>query len=334
MEHKTVDINEIVIHYLDGSASFEEKVELQQWLKRSDGNREDFILTRDIWLSCNVVAQNELEVDIALERLKSRIMNEYQKINKSSGRLGIHWARVAAVLLLLLGFSYGIGIYTGRSDKKVVMQNQLITAEGSKGRFTLPDGSVVWLNSGTRLTYPESFSGDRRLVSLDGGAYFEVVKDTRKPFIVKMGEINVEVLGTSFNISNYSDMDVLETALLSGRVKINGEGIHEDVILLPNQLFEYQKNDHRVVVKTVKAGLYVDWIKNRLVFDNDCLEDIITCLEGWYNVRIECPDDFARKTNMSFTIRQESLGEILSAMTSIVPMKYRQVGHKIYIEPR
>ena len=200
MKEETHDINEIIIRYLDGSAALEEKMLLLRWLKQSDGNRDDFAVTRDLWLSCNVAAGNELEVDIALEKLKDRILLEQGRMEKESLTerktlsVVLRWTRVAAVLLLLLGIGYGIGSWREHSVSDVIVQNQLITAKGSKGRFTLPDGSVVWLNSETKLTYPNQFTGDRRFVSLEGEAYFEGAKDAKKPFVVQAGEIDVEVL--------------------------------------------------------------------------------------------------------------------------------------------
>ena len=185
MKESTNDINEIIIRYLDGSAALEEKMLLLRWLKQSDGNRDDFAVTRDLWLSCNVAAGNELEVDIALEKVKDRILLEQGRMERESLAerktlsVVLRWTRVAAVLLLLLGIGYGIGSWREHSVSDVIVQNQLITAKGSKGRFTLPDGSVVWLNSETKLTYPNQFTGNRRFVSLEGEAYFEVAKDAK-----------------------------------------------------------------------------------------------------------------------------------------------------------
>lgn len=177
MKEETNDINELIIRYLDGSAELEEKVLLLQWLKQSDDNRDDFIATRDLWLSCNAVAGNELEVDIALAKLKDRILQEQGRMERKSRTerktlsLVWRWTQAAAVLLLLLGIGYGIGRRSEYSASEVIVQNQLITAKGSKGKFTLPDGSVVWLNSETKLTYPDQFTGDKRSVSLEGEAF-------------------------------------------------------------------------------------------------------------------------------------------------------------------
>lgn len=264
MKEETNDINEIIIRYLDGSAELGEKMFLLQWLKRSNENRDDFTAIRDLWLSCNVAAGNELEVDIALGKLKDRILQEQGRMEKESlakkKTLWVvwHWTRIAAVLLLLLGIGYGIGSWRENSVQDVIIQNQLITAKGSKGRFTLPDGSVVWLNSETKLTYPSQFASDKRLVTLEGEAYFEIEKDMKKPFIVQAGEIDVEVLGTCFNVDSYSYTEFVQTALLNGSVKISGKGVKEPVYLKPNELFKYQKSDQVFSVREAKVGLYTD----------------------------------------------------------------------------
>ena len=332
MENFTTDINFIIIRYLDGSASLEEKRQLLQWLKESEKNRSDFTDTRDLWLSCNASADNELEVDIALDRLKMRIMNEHERIGKKNRRSFIRWYQAAAVLLVLFGLYFWLSIE--QTEPKLMVQNQLITAKGSKGKFTLPDGTVVWLNSESRLVYPDQFADGKRTVNLVGGAYFEVVKDEKKPFIVKAGDVDVEVLGTSFNISSYPFKDNIETALLSGSVKISGPSVRKEIYLKPNEVFEYKRDLHAVSVKSANASLYADWIKDRLVFDNRPLSDILISMEGWYNMDIVCPEKFAESTYMSFTIRQEDIDEILRAMSFIIPISYQIKNGKAFIMPK
>ncbi|WP_337940354.1 FecR domain-containing protein [Parabacteroides sp.] len=334
METNTTDINLIIIRYLDGSATLEEKILLLHWLKQSDENRENFTDTRDLWISCNAATTDELEVDIALERLKSRIMSvQGRQPVKKVGAPFVRWYQIAAVFLFFLGMGYWFGFSNRSSQPELLVRNQLITAKGSKGKFSLPDGTIVWLNSESSLSYPEQFAGEKRTVNLNGGAYFEVVKNTERPFIVRTGDIDIEVLGTSFNVSAYSSHESIETALLTGSVKITGTGMDKDIFLKPDEVFEYEKTNHISSVKPVNASLYADWIKDRLVFDNTRLSDILISMEGWYNIEIVCPEKFAQSTQMSFTIRQENIEEILKAMSFIAPIRYRIEGEKAYITP-
>lgn len=334
----TTNINEIIIHYLDGSASKEEKDFLLQWLKQSDKNRTDFMTTRDLWLSCHVAMGNDIEVNIAFDRLKDRILRETQQINKviklKKKLYAWRWAGIAAALFLLVGISYKIGYQHADSKQQVFVQKQLITAKGSKGQFTLPDGSIVWLNSESKLAYPESFSDNERRVQLEGEAYFEVQEDKSKPFIVEAGKIDVEVLGTHFNIDSYDSNKAIYTALLEGSVKISGKDFNNPIYLRPNELLCYQKADKIISIEKTKVNLYIDWIKDRLIFDNACLSDIIISMQGRYNMDIECPKSFASATYLSFTIRQESIEEVLNAISLIIPIKYKIEENKAYIIPK
>ena len=184
MEKETNDINEIIIRYLDGSASLDEKIRLLGWLRETEGNRSDFMTTRDLWIACRAVEGSELEVDIALGKFRQRIQQEQERIGREQSArwhlpVWARWAGIAATVLLVLAMGYGIGKRT-QNASLIAVQNQLITAQGSKGRFTLPDGSVVWLNEASKLTYPDRFAGDKREVVLEGEAYFEVEKDTQR----------------------------------------------------------------------------------------------------------------------------------------------------------
>lgn len=336
MHDKVPDIYEIIIRYLDGSATPEEKKDLMQWLQLSDKNLNDFIEIRDLWYSCDVALSNDKEVDLALERLRKHILLSLSHNNKPKKQLSFRWQSVAAVFLVLL--SMGYAIYTRHTTPQhpaeVRIQNQLITAIGSKGRFILPDSSIVWLNSGSKLTYPKYFEKDCRKVILEGEAYFQVTEDKNKPFIVNASEIEIEVLGTSFNISNYPASSTIETVLLSGSINANMNATGEKIRLTPNQLLTYRKETGETGIGITSSGYHIDWIKDRLVFDYDRLSDIIISLEGWYAVKIDCPKAFADEQRLSFTVRGENLEEILYSMSFIIPMKYTIENNKVKIIPQ
>lgn len=331
MHDNTLDIHKIIIRYLDGSASLNEKKHLMEWLQSSVANRNDFVEIRDLWLSCDAALSNEAEINIALERLRNRIHH-----SSTGKRMRSKWQQIAAVILLLI--SIGYTIYTkhtaDRTNTDIQIQNQLITAIGSKGHFVLPDSSVVWLNSGSKLIYPEHFDKNNRTVTLEGEAYFQVREDKTKPFVVKAGEMDIEVLGTSFNVSNYPVSTVVETVLLTGSIKATMHSINKEEILAPDQLLSYQKETGKTEINTTSSKYHIDWIKDRLVFDNDRLTDVIISLEGWYAVQIDCPKAFSDKHRLSFTVRGENLQEILHSMSFIIPIKYAIENNRIKITPK
>lgn len=333
MDEQIDDINLIIIRYLDGSASLEEKAQLLWWLKGSDQNRSEFTDTQDLWLSCNAMPGNELEINIALEKLRSRIMEMQPLTTKPGLHLSFRKFQAVAMILLLLGMGYLLSL-TYFTQPETIVQNQLITAKGSKGKFTLPDGSIVWLNAESQLNYPEKFSSGKREVTLKGGAYFEVEKNKEKPFIVHIGKIDIEVVGTSFSISDYDTHELFKAALLEGSIRLSSPNLKEQLTLKPGQLFEYNKKENKLAVRSVNAQLYTNWIKEKLMFDNNKLSDVITSLEGWYNVQINCPKDFAANTRMSFTVRGENIEEILQAMGLIIPIQYDITDNKVTIRPK
>lgn len=333
MDNQTTDINEIIIRYLDGTASLEDKKKLLQWLKESDNNWNDFNETRDLWLSCDVALSDDTEVDIALYRLRNRIQNNQATIRQPK-RTFIRWYQVAAIMLLLLGMGYWLSLPNNKPEEIVYIQNQLITAKGSKGKFELPDGTIVWLNTESKLTYPEKFDKNKRSVRLEGEGYFEVAANKEKPFIVQTGDLDVEVLGTIFDISAYPFKDKVDVVLLSGSVKVKGENLEKEMLLKPNQILKYQKDNGSAVVQETKAHLHAAWIKERLVFDNTSLSDIIISLEGWYNISIECPRALAESTRMTFTLRGENLEEICKAMSLIAPIRYSITDDKVIVSPK
>ncbi len=331
MENQKTDIHEIIIRYLDGTASLEDKQQLLQWLKESDKNQNDFNETRDLWLSCDILSDDERETDIALERLHQRILSEYDTMKRKRRPL-MSWYQTAAVILILLGMGYWQSVQ--KSQEVIHVQNQMITAKGSKGMFELPDGTIVWLNSESKLVYPETFEKGYREVELSGEGYFQVAKDKKKPFIVKTGNMEVEVLGTSFDLSGYSFSDHEKIVLLNGSVKVNSGNSPVPVILKPGQLFTFNKENGSGSVSTTKADLHIDWIKERLIFDNQSLSDIIISLQGWYNIEIECPKTFADKARLSFVVRGENVNEIFSAMSLIIPINYTIHENKVTLLPK
>ena len=209
----------------------------------------------------------------------------------------------------------------------------LVTAETSKGRFTLPDGSVVWLNADSRLAYSNRFSDfGERSVLLEGEAFFDVKRDTLHPFEVKMGGLGVRVLGTRFNASYKPDLGVEEVTLLSGSVEVEHSRSRNAVRLVPNQNCAYDVATGQMTVRDVTASNYCSWTGNSIIFDNMALEDIAVNLEHWYNIRIRIDSEVDATVRISFTLRPETLEETLRIIENLTHYKCeRTAPHHITI---
>jgi len=334
MKKNESDIRPIIVNYLDGSATKEDKRTLLEWLKLSETNRKLFHDVSDIWRKSDESVDDSAKVADIMSRLKNNHFEQkFKKPEKEVVKRHnlIKWYRIAAavVFFCLIGTgAYWLGVNNGEKEHSTV--NRLITAKGSKGMFHLPDGSIVWLNSESSLTYSADFSGKNRVVNLVGCALFDVVHDESRPFIVNTGNTSIRVLGTCFNVDNYSNMKDLRVALLRGKIQIFNNQSHS-TILNPDELYEYNTKSGLSSVSKVNACLYANWINKRLVFDNDCLRDILISFEGWYQTDIECPEELAENVRMSLTVRQENITEILDAMCAIAPIKYIVSNNKIKV---
>lgn len=174
----------------------------------------------------------------------------------------------------------------GKSPKEI-KYNTLIVGRGEEYELELTDGTKVWLNSESVLKYPVHFSAKNRRVELKGEAYFEVAHNAKKPFLVNTHEMNIEVLGTSFNVSAYADDESVHATLLEGKVKVhNNVGDIKEKILQPNQQFIYNKIENQVAVNQVNAGFYSAWKDGAFTFDDEPLTTIMRKLERWYDIRV------------------------------------------------
>ena len=168
--------------------------------------------------------------------------------------------------------------------------NQVIIPYGKYSFLTLPDSSEVWLNSGSRLLFPNKFKSNKREVFLVGEAYFKVMADKTKPFIVNTNELSVEALGTEFNISSYVGDNIVNTALAEGLVKIQriNHGLFDrDIYLKPNQISSFNKTTQELSIKDVNIAYHTSWKDGFFLFENEKLNRITVRLERYYNVEIQ-----------------------------------------------
>lgn len=234
-------------------------------------------------------------------------------------------AAAAAAALFLTGAATS-ELVTGKRQETVLM-----ASSENISSYTLPDGSKVWLNKNSWLSYNQKFGKRTRQVNLKGEGYFEVNRDERRPFIVKMqNNLDIKVLGTTFNACNYPSLNKAEVILRSGSVQVSDNGRNEYVILKPNQKFTW--NEGTAEISSVNAMNCCRWFEHRLVFDNVKLKDILENLSHKYQTEISLNVGNLADKHMSMTIRDESVEDILDILTTLLPIRWRYQGAEIIIE--
>lgn len=178
-------------------------------------------------------------------------------------------------------------VYTSSEGKNVdeIRFNELEVPRGGEYKVRLADGTLVYLNSATRMKYPVKFDEKERKVYLSGEAYFEVTKDPKRPFFVEMEGVEVRVYGTSFNINTHQKGNI-QTVLVKGSIGVKVLASGMESVITPGQMAEFKQGNAKVDVKDVNVAVYTDWKDGIFRFENQRLEDILTVLSNWYDVDV------------------------------------------------
>ncbi|MFV0580521.1 MAG: FecR family protein [Parabacteroides gordonii] len=291
--------------------------------KKQQTNEQESIHLREqaeLWFSSLAADDtHSYNVDRAFVRFKER-----SGISRNGFRIPF-WvyvaAAVAALFIVSLTSYWQGGKQLERSFTDMVVEAPL----GSKTKLILPDGTMVWLNAGSRLVYSQAFGVSSRNLDLQGEAYFEVVKKSGMPFKVRSKELNVEVLGTKFNFRNYPEDREVVVDLLEGKVALENCLKKMDVCFLePSEKMVLNKQTGDLSISSAKVGHAKDWTDEVLFFDEDLLVDIAKELERSYAVTIRIPDDSLQSFRFygSFNRRKQNIQDVLEVMSSTGLLKY------------
>jgi ferric-dicitrate binding protein FerR (iron transport regulator) len=216
-------------------------------------------------------------------------------------------------------------------SKIKVIQNTLDIPRGSIFHVYLPDGTSVWLNAKSKLKFPSAFTGKRRLVELEGEAFFDVAKDRIHPFIVKSGDHEIKVLGTKFNVSAYKEDTNIVTSLKSGKVEILSEGKLAGS-LRPRQKAVYNKKTKKLRISTATIANVLSWLSGYWFFSGDNLGEIMKKLERWYSVKFVVINKSVRETRIVGRFKKtRDLNEILDSIEKTTNVKFIRKNKKIVI---
>lgn len=211
--------------------------------------------------------------------------------------------------------------------------NSLTTPKGGTYQITLPDGSSVWLNANSTLKYPSRFDGNERVVELEGEAYFDVSHQASLvPFLVKTDKQTVEVLGTEFNVSAYSDDPETQTTLVEGRVRVATTADHRPHILAPGQQAVTLGKD--IETKEVDIEPYIAWKNGHFLFDNTPLSTIADQLAKWYDIRVVFKDPVQSERFYGMIDRGKNLSQVLKMLEKTQTVRFKLQTNTLYITKR
>ncbi|NHE58265.1 FecR family protein [Cyclobacterium plantarum] len=247
------------------------------------------------------------------------------------------WTKVAAILVFVLVSIFLLSRMAidpaplEPADVPKVAMIAKTTQFGEKLNFKLPDGSTVWLNSGSELIFPERFDSLERRVILTGEGFFDVQQDSSSTFRVVSGNLVTEAVGTSFNIK-YIDTDQLAVSLVSGKVRINHDSLERGLILQAGQQLSYLDSDRRFEVKPFSTAEITGWREGLLQFSNAGFEEVIRQLERWYGVSISVTGHPSNTWQLSGKYNNQNLDLVLDRMAYIENFEYYISGKNVNLK--
>jgi len=311
-----IQVNKLFKRYYNSVLKPEEFSEVSDFISEKRNTLSVFSAMKFFW------SEETKRTDVAprsnpelLLKIKEAIARDRQK--HISKKLSFYqWGlRVAAVLIIALLVGHFLFEESGFSE---MPEQTITTPPGAKTSYTLPDGSLVWLNSGSTFSYPVRF-GKTREVKLIGEAFFKVVKSDN-PFIVSTQYGNVIVKGTSFNVNAYTDVNAFETTLVEGSVAFKIKGTENEVTLKPGE--QIQKTGQGYAIKPVETKYFTSWKEGKLLFNREPFPSFVKKLERWYNVKIEYNDPKLDEIWYTGTIEMESISEVMEMISRAAPVSY------------
>ena len=340
MERKEIhkeEIDNLISKYLMGDIDTQSLKVLTEWSRESAENSLYVRNKIELWFSSGVAGSTtSFDKEKAFERFKARVekatVAEKQKQRFVQSRsFRIFYRVAAAIFIILLPLA---GYWGGMETVKSGFSDIVVEAPmGALTKLYLPDGTLVWLNAGSKITYSQGFGVENRNLALEGEGYFEVKRNEKVPFEIRTKELDLTVLGTKFNFRNYTDDEEVVVNLLEGKVRLKNELVASaDVYMSPNEKVVLSKESGHMVKTKINASNSNLWTKDELYFDELLLEDIAKQLSRSFNVKIEVADSLKNQRFYgSFRIVGNSIEDILETISSTNRMKYKYENNRYVV---
>jgi ferric-dicitrate binding protein FerR (iron transport regulator) len=359
----------LIAKKLSGEANPEELLELEKALRLDPDLHYSLQAIEDIWASNPRMEKDDIENAFESHEKRLRaVSTDYPAAGapvaiadpfpgKSRNRFFRPFLVLTVLVAAFFGTWYAVqphakaGAVSPQENKS---PSEVTTRYGTRTKLLLPDGSSVWLNSGSRLSYDSAYGESNREVSLVGEAFFDVAKNTQKPFIIHTGNINIRVLGTSFNVKSYPGDKTIETSLIQGKIEVTfKDRSRSTVILQPNQKLvvendqaEPEPDQKTGSHPTVKAAIAINpvshfgpdslitetaWVENLLVFQDESFVDLAKKMERWYGIRMTIEDQSLDTLHFTGSFEKENIQQALKALQLLSKFNFTLHNGEVHI---
>ncbi len=313
----------------------EEENHIKQWIEENETNRLTLEKLEQIW---KYNAPKNTNTNSIYHTLHNRISQYNRKQEKKS--FIYYPLRISAAIFLLVVSSFIIQKYVTLKETPEIVYQEIQVPKGSRTSVILPDSTKVWLSNDSKIKYPTQFQKDQRELELTGEAYFEVTHNAQKPFIVKIGENRIKVLGTKFSVIAYPDDNTVKTDLISGSIQFdikNGEGEdqYKSYLLKPSESVVLDKKTGKLYQAEILDDFYDYWEKGIYVFNNESLGSLAQKISRIYNIEVVFGDETLKTKRFSGVMSvNDNIFTFFEAIkrTSIESIQYKYEKNKIYIK--
>lgn len=322
----------LLAKYFSNACTLSEKEKVICWREETPENELLFLKLKEQWENIHQDTFVNVIPDKAIvwEKIQTSIQCTIKQVPLYTRSFLIRVSSIAAMIAVVAGAALGILFFQAEED---VTNNcyVVLAPSGQKSQLILPDGTLVWLNSDSRLTYGSMYNTSGRIVTLEGEAFFDVKQNNQYPFIVKAGTVDVKVHGTAFNVNAYAEESDISISLLRGSVSVLSSTDQRLLTYLhPNQTASVSKSDMACRIDSCDVETESIWHLNKLKFEGVQATEMWKKLERWYGVRIAL-QDVSRASAYWFTVKTESLTELLDIINKLTPIEYKLDGEEVTV---
>ncbi len=306
------NIYSLITKYLNHDCNEDEIRTILDWCEQSEDSKREFIRLKKIWVISDKQTDDKIRsaASSIWDNITSNISIKTSK--KYTKRTLVYFTSISAAAAVILMLCINMFLNQNQWNKEIEYAN-IYMPKGEKGQLFLPDGTKVWLNSDSKLTFGNDFNTKNRTVILDGEAYFDVTKNDKRQFIVQTASVDVKVHGTAFNVTAYSESNDVDVSLQRGSVSIYKSGSEEELALLvPNQHISINKKSFLSKTNMFEDDHNIAWTFEELIFEHAPLEEVFSKMGNWYGVDFSVESRSSQENlKYRFKIKSESLTEIL-----------------------